>query len=313
MAKPKAARAGRRTRQTKKKTKQTTTASTDSNKFQVPKVEESPDYFPLLELPLELRDEILEYTLTSPTAVGTERAKSGPPSFVVAEIAIVSGKSIDKLKNFPSEPSSRSLDPIRGVLALPHVSKQIREELNGVVSRVAPHRVTARLIGVSYPGTRSYLDYKVLKSLPTAMRRLCLINTPYYGEPAPFENQRLHSFQSPAVFQFKKYLHSCQYLTELVIMLDGPGGWRSLPEDPSGVAKLHEIFISAVESVSRISKYVICTSGRVSCGRKAKAQDWSDPGVIRDVKKGWQSDVVTGEWKEFLRNLGCDSVESRRR
>lgn len=294
MAKFRGARAALTTAKSGKKK----AASPATNRFSVLELEEPYEYFPLLELPQELRDQIFD------EVVRQRDSRYGRQ--ILAEIR-VDQDGVGQYARPSMEFAPYSLTPdipsTRGNRALRFVSKQIRHEYQAAMRRGIPLYVSIELTRRSSSDSLRFWR-GLFEKLPTTFQRLYLENDASNVDFCTLHDTRVQEEirDDPRFSRLEGYLESCSLLTELVIE------WCleecCSPHRVTTSDAIRPILIQAVEALPNLQKYVIRTCYADVYASRRKGEEWSDPTVLRKVVTDFT--FPSEEWREFIRDMGGD-------
>lgn len=295
MARPKIARSATVTKHVKKR------AITDmANMFAALELDEPYEYFPLLKLPRELRDDILDYVAS--LVESEDSGGLGSWAIPVIDIRVKKTSVEQRLQLWPYE--GWSTDHFQGPLAMPTVSKQIRHEWQEAVSRTVPHHARVNLIHFSNTGKTITFHHELLAFFPTTMRRLCIQNITRKGFCYLDERQKQSELlKETGLIALSKYLNSCTKLAELVIdccAADGHGqrGW-SIPH-ALGSDLLLEALVKIVESLPCVREYTMLTCSQTAHAVRRKDKLQRNENLIEERP----ADLCSSEAYGFLHSMG---------
>lgn len=267
-------------------------ASLNNNRFSVLELEEPYEYFPLLKLPPELRDQILDEVA---------RLRDNRENHSWALSRRITLKKLDT--NSAPNPYANSIaGPGYGAFTLPLVSKQIRKEWQQAIERQMPHHISMPLVRDAFDPHFGYYDHS-LKTLRTPAHRLCVKNA--YPRQVLctlwFDLDDSEAALDPDFEHLKHFVRSCSTLMDLALDLCVEGGCKGCK---GGMARgeVPRVVIDEVESLPNLRRFSIRTCMYDVFASRRKGQGWDDANVYRE---GGKNDTSrTGVVWDFLEDMG---------
>lgn len=248
-----------------------------SNKFSALEIEEPYDYFRLLDLPREIRDEIFDCMtmMRDITSNGQEVYHQVTTDLRADSIMFEgSGSRVSRIHS--------RCRPARGTLAMALVSKQVHQELKSAIRRSMPHHIYSEYVG---DGADTTLSTRAIARFPTNVRRLYIQNcTPYPSYHycrLNKESCRAQLRSGADITPFFDFLRACKVTTEL--MIDWCEGHRK--EHLNRVVEVDEIYeetIQVVESMPKLQLYGIRSCERATYSSRSAGKAWDDSRMIED-------------------------------
>ena len=275
-----------------------TSTTTDANKLPTLEVEEPPEFFPLLKLPRELRDEVLDQAALQRDRIAKS---SSILSWPIIDFSVKKGKMHRRMMTWSH--AGRSLTEARGAFAMLLASKQMHAEMTEAIARSTPHHAHATLIDYGNDESPIFRDQLFMR-FPTAIRRLYVknehINLKCCLIHADAQSQLLGQDNWQA---FRKYLRSCTALTELVVDFCALYDIHSWAISPVAF-ELFNALVTIIESSPQLRKYAVRTCAQAAYAVKRKGEGWTraDPSHLFKYRVSFPP----GEWQEFLLGMGVD-------